>query len=817
MAQTGKYDAFISYRHCAPDSEIAAKLQKKLEGIRLPKEIANKVGRTKLDRIFRDETEFAVENDLTHAIDEALLNSDYLIAICSPEYLKSPWCKKEIESFLRFHDKKHVLLVLADGEPMDAFPPEIVYDDLYKLGPDGRPYWTKVPREPLAADCRGETSKEINSNIDKAVLRLTAAILGIGYDDLQQRHRQEEYKHTRNRVLIVFGVLVAFLAACIGFLFRIAGQNVEISRQNEEIARQNEIITLKYADTLAATSDNLLRDGKRTDAVYAARLALPDEKTDNYSELATKALVNALGIYDLPNSFGCDEDVRLPCSVLDELAVSSNGRYASVKAIDHIRYVVDMNSGATLLSFKENDDAGFVFDGEKGFVFKREENNYSYFDLVTGTETDLGISKAKLYSNSEGESYVIRSGDELTLYNGGSVLWNINCLAEGFSEEAKLDVTVTFLKAANECWIIIADYDKQSTYAFIVDMMSGSSRRMQIADRVCFNVVTDGKSIVWTQSEDDSYSLWIKDVIAGTTNSTAVSYVYGTAVMNDDVVVLSDGAIKIYNKRLEEVDRLDAGMNTSTYASGDAIYLADSNCRLILIRNGAYDRYDTVPTDAAFSWMYAIRNGKLYAALTGDNHIYSYSFRHSDHMTVAEGDHEELPFSYFDHESIYENPEIKAFAEKVMKNETEFQQNRIRTIAMCRNADLGLIQLFDGAVHIYDSSGGEKIKTIYSVDGSVNNFYYDQRNGYYYISSTNVDVYDGNFKNIYSLNDCVLTGIDKQSGAIVVYDGLADNSGNRSVYFKAYPLTYEQLISMADRFLSGYEPDERVKEKYSLG
>ena len=102
MAKTVKYDAFISYRHCEPDSDIATKLQKKLEGFRLPKDIAKKIGRTRLSRVFRDETEFAVSDDLTQAIDEALVNSKYLICICSPEYLKSEWCRKEIESFLRY-------------------------------------------------------------------------------------------------------------------------------------------------------------------------------------------------------------------------------------------------------------------------------------------------------------------------------------------------------------------------------------------------------------------------------------------------------------------------------------------------------------------------------------------------------------------------------------------------------------------------------------------------------------------------------------------------------------------------------------------
>ena len=64
MAKTDRYDAFISYRHYEPDSGIASRLQKKLEGFRLPKDIAEKVGRNRLSRIFRDETEFAVSDDL---------------------------------------------------------------------------------------------------------------------------------------------------------------------------------------------------------------------------------------------------------------------------------------------------------------------------------------------------------------------------------------------------------------------------------------------------------------------------------------------------------------------------------------------------------------------------------------------------------------------------------------------------------------------------------------------------------------------------------------------------------------------------------
>ena len=811
MAKTGRYDAFISYRHCEPDSEIASRLQKKLEGFRLPKDIAKKVGRTKLSRIFRDDTEFAVSDDLTQAIDEALANSDFLIAVCSPEYLKSEWCRKEIESFLRFHDRKHVLLVLANGEPMEAFPPEILYEDLYKIGADGRPYWTKVQREPLAADCKGENAKERNPKIDKAAMRLIAAILGIRYDDLQQRHRQEEYKRTRNRVLAVFGVMAAFLAVCIGFLFRIAGQN-------KEIMRQNEIITQKYADTLAATSDNLLRDGKRKDAVYAARIALPDEETEGYSELATKALTNALGIYDLPNTFGCDNDVLLPCSVLDELIISPYGGYASVSDLDHVRYVVDLSSGVTVLSFEENDNSAFVFDGEKGFVFKRGDGNYTYFDLTTGAETDLGMSEAHLFSNANGEGYAIQTSESFMLFNGCGIVWSINYSEEGLSDYARLDIEVDFVSGTNECWVFVTDFNSLMTNAITVDMESGSSSRMQMPNSApCFDITTDGQRIIWRQEAGYGYSLCLMDINDRRIKSVDVIDAYKIYVANNDVVVISESDVTIYDKDLNELNHFTAEGYIRTFVSGDSIVLLNDRGQMYRISNGTYECIETGLFNDRYSWMQFYRNGKLYAAKEGDNHIYTYTFRQSEYMTVAPDDYEEIGFDYYELLSIYDSQVVSSFVDLVMKNETEFEQNRIQRVAMCKNADLGLIQLYDGAVHIYDVNSGEKIKSIYSTEGGVNLFYYDRASGYYYISSNSLDVYDADFKNIYSINNCFMIGIEKQSGALVVTDLSFSDPKNPSGHYMVIPVTYDQLISIADDYLAGYEPDERVKEKYSLG
>ena len=114
-----KSDAFISYRHCELDSFISENLHKKLESYKLPNPVIKKIGngRTKIERVFRDEAELPLSNNLSDPITLALDNSEFLIVICTPRLKESLWCKKEIETFVSTHDRKHVLLVLAEGEP----------------------------------------------------------------------------------------------------------------------------------------------------------------------------------------------------------------------------------------------------------------------------------------------------------------------------------------------------------------------------------------------------------------------------------------------------------------------------------------------------------------------------------------------------------------------------------------------------------------------------------------------------------------------------------------------------------------------------
>ncbi|MCR5371392.1 MAG: toll/interleukin-1 receptor domain-containing protein, partial [Clostridium sp.] len=130
-----KYLAFISYRHSHDDSEAALGFRKGIEGYHLPKDSGLPVRR----RVFRDTDELPTSADLGADIENALRDSEYLISLCSEEYVKSLWCMREVELFLELGRRDRILPVLVSGSPEVAVP-EMIRDipvaaDLRRGGP----------------------------------------------------------------------------------------------------------------------------------------------------------------------------------------------------------------------------------------------------------------------------------------------------------------------------------------------------------------------------------------------------------------------------------------------------------------------------------------------------------------------------------------------------------------------------------------------------------------------------------------------------------------------------------------------------------
>ncbi|MBP5383858.1 MAG: TIR domain-containing protein, partial [Lachnospiraceae bacterium] len=263
MPEKYRYDAFISYRHCELDSFVSENLHKKLESYTLPKSVQKKIkaGRTKIERVFRDEAELPLSNNLSDPITEALANSEFLIVICTPNLLQSQWCKKEIETFVEMHDTRHVLLVLAEGEPDDSFPEILMHENVQMVDEHGKEVTVSVPREPLAADCRADNDKDRLKLLDNVVLKLCAAMFNLNYDDLRQRHRERQIRRRLIALTGTLAVVTVFALTCLFFALRIHSQN--------------KVISDKYAGAMATASEDLLSQGLRKDALYAVRTVLP--------------------------------------------------------------------------------------------------------------------------------------------------------------------------------------------------------------------------------------------------------------------------------------------------------------------------------------------------------------------------------------------------------------------------------------------------------------------------------------------------------------------------------------------------------------
>ena len=119
-----KYKAFISYRHLPLQMEVAKAVHRRIEHYTVPKNL-RKDGARKVGLVFRDQDELPIAGSLSANIQTALDNSEFLIVICTPETSGSEWVLREISYFLEHHDHDHVLAVLADGDPDEAFPKQI--------------------------------------------------------------------------------------------------------------------------------------------------------------------------------------------------------------------------------------------------------------------------------------------------------------------------------------------------------------------------------------------------------------------------------------------------------------------------------------------------------------------------------------------------------------------------------------------------------------------------------------------------------------------------------------------------------------------
>ena len=308
------YDAFISYRHCELDMAVARELHRKIERFRLPGNLRKKYPKEKwsIRRVFRDQDELPLASNLSDPIEEALKNTEWLVIICTPRLPQSQWCRKEIETFKALHGHDHILAILAEGEPDESFPEGIRYRETSRTDEAGNTVTVREEVEPLAADVRSTDPRKRSRLIDDAVLRLAAPMYGLGYDDLKQRHREQRIRTIASisavcaAAFLIFGICMTALA------MKINTQKRTIESQHEELQEQYTLSRKKYEESMTLVSKELWKLGRKQDAVYAIRSAMPSSREEDpalYSSAAQYALTNALGDYCV--------DMLVPDGVID--------------------------------------------------------------------------------------------------------------------------------------------------------------------------------------------------------------------------------------------------------------------------------------------------------------------------------------------------------------------------------------------------------------------------------------------------------------------------------------------------------------------
>ena len=795
-----KYDAFISYRHCEPDSFVAETIHKRLENFKLPASVIKKCvpSRTRIERVFRDVEELPLSDNLSDPITNALENSDFLIVIATPRYLESRWCMKEVTTFLRMHGRDHILVVLAEGEPHDSFPEILTYHEFEQTDENGNTTLIREECEPLAADTRGANKREILKNMDVAVTKLCAAIFGLNYDDLKQRRREQKIKRIAAVASVVGAAILAFAVFATVSLLKISHQNRIISAQYDELEA-------KYAGSVADSSDKLLRSGRRADAIYAARSVLPDDPAGGFCAEALRRLTNALYTYDSPEDIVpfMTYDVD---SAVDTFVTSTDDRYIAVADTGAAISVFDVDSGERLISIEremESSFENFAFCGSEGLIYLSDDGSLEYVSLSTLEEhtvlEDL-YDAAVISDHDPGYALCYSEGVLHSISGDGSISFSTDLSDETGSADATLAaydfcdgcIALAVSDAFESCYMLV-DADRGNLIeSFSIDGFIQPA--IAVDDGMAYIGFSDFEgpdTEIYAINTATAETIWVQQMSEYLNLKLLVS--------GDELYAWGANLILEYDRRSGTlINRFyldDTPIMVYPDPEGGVSFISQKGGSYSVRAGNLYDKtytYFPVPPEGYVA-SGDENSGTLYYAFSQANYVASY--RSPEGLTTEKIDEKG--------ESINSS---KYSAEDVLDRISGIDVHLVRNAFYSDDKSFIMIDQNNSMVYVYNAEdltlAGGPFETDFALYELV------RINDDMYVASGRYKGYvlNGNFEIIAEC--CAL--IDHDEKGMTAY-----NASDSGLYRYGF-ISYEDIIAQADELLGEHTPKQYILDRYNL-
>lgn len=655
------YDAFISYRHAPVDSFVAKNIHRRLESFKVPGVILKSHPELKdgIKRVFRDEEELPLATNLSDPITEALKNSEFLIVICTPRLLESKWCMKELDTFIELHGREKVLAVLAEGEPSESFPKQLLSKEVIKTDIDGNEIKVVEEVEPLAADVRGSNEREIIRNMKDDIIRLAAAMLGLNYDDLKRRHHEQKLKRTIGICSAITAVFVIFGAVSFTQAMRISNQAKEIEAQNEQIMAQNEQI-MESNEAIKAKSDEIEAQNKviseKNDVITEKLIASVADGANSDAEsgkvekawesikAAVEGIDNAEAVNSSSDLLYAMTNIKWPYSIGEDY--SPRMTYDTASTVSKIVFSDDCKHFLTL----DESNSLCIWDTKTG------EKVHEVKDVVRelGNGCDFLTDDKVLYNTYNGSFVFSISGTKETkIDEGENIAYKIandkyrkyELFGKGICEEA-------LMCPDTEATLSIYDgFEDKDVYAEFE--CKGNNKTIKLNASLFEEIIqADGRFYVSTYDYSDLYytTNWSLTCISATDGEVLWKKDVESNSKPRNLTYLADGDAKyvcVTEQRTFVILDADSGeIKNRGEASCDIVFatVPDELPRLVGILedatsvvfqpkfDGVYviSNYSLTPkntvTDAAFA------GGNIFLQFKGENYITRYSKKKADAM-----------------------------------------------------------------------------------------------------------------------------------------------------------------------------------------